>query len=100
MKIEIDTRFPTKLDIITDAPEPLRSALMESFPSEKPIRLLVHAPAFLTVGEEAPATVLAVTNDGWLIASETEDGGASVEKSAFGETLISRVDVNSSLWPI
>jgi hypothetical protein len=87
MKIEIDTRFPTKLDVITDAPEPLRSALMESFPSEKSIRLLVHAPAFSTVGEKTPATVLAVTNDGWLIASETEDGGASVEKSDFGETL-------------
>ena len=85
--MEIDTRFPTKLDTISDAPEPLRSALVESFPSEKSVRLLVHAPAFSTVGEKTPATVLAVTNDGWLVASETEDGGASVEKSDYSETL-------------
>ena len=85
--MEIDTRFPTKLDAISDAPEPLRSALVESLPSEKSVRLLVHAPAFSTVGEKTPATVLAVTNDGWLVASETEDGGASVEKSDFSETL-------------
>ncbi len=85
--MEIDPRFPTKLDAISDAPEPLRSVLVESFPSEKSVRLLVHAPAFSTVDEKTPATVLAVTNDGWLVASETEDGGASVEKSDFSETL-------------
>jgi len=85
--MEIDTRFPTKLDAISDAPEPLRRALVESFPSEKSVRLLVHAPAFSTGDEKTPATVLAVTNDGWLVASETEDGGASVEKSNFSETL-------------
>jgi hypothetical protein len=87
MKIDIDTRFPTKLDVITDAPEPLRGALLESLPSEQPVRLLIHAPAFSTVDQQTPATVLAVTNDGWLIASETEDGGASVEKSDFSGTL-------------
>jgi hypothetical protein len=31
--------------------------------------------------------VLAVTNNGWLLASETEDGGATVEKSNFSDTL-------------
>jgi hypothetical protein len=85
--MEIDTRFPTKLDAISDAPEPLRSALVKNFPIEKSVRLLVHAPAFSTVDEKTPATVLAVTNDGWLVVSETEDGGASVEKSDFSETL-------------
>jgi hypothetical protein len=39
------------------------------------------------VDEKTPATVLAVTNDGWLVASETENGRASVEKSDFSETL-------------
>jgi hypothetical protein len=85
--MEIDTRFPTKLDSISDAPEPLRSALVEWVPSEKSVRLLVHAPAFSAVDEKTHATVLAVTNDGWLVASETGDGGASVEKSDFSETL-------------
>src|SRR5262245_9836181 len=85
--MEIDTRFPTKLNTVSDAPEPLRTALAENLPSGEPIRLLVHAPAFATE-EKSPATVLAVTNNGWLLASETEGGGgATVEKSGFSDTL-------------
>jgi len=83
----IDTRFPTKLNTLSDAPEPLRSALVESFPSGRPVRFLVHAPAFTTGDEKSPATVLAVTDNGWLVASETEDRGAAVEKSDFSDTL-------------
>src|SRR5215831_12164044 len=85
--MEIDTRFPTKLNAVSDAPEPLRSALAESLPSGEPLRLLVHAPAFSTEEEKSPATVLAVTNNGWIVASETEGGGAAVEKSNFSDTL-------------
>jgi len=85
--MEIDTRFPTKFNTVSDAPEPLRTALVESFPSGQPVCLLVHAPALTTGDEKSPATVLAVANNGWLVASETEDGGAAVEKSDFSDTL-------------
>src|SRR5258708_10310885 len=85
--MEIDTRFPTKLDTVSDAPEPFRSVLVESLPSSEPVRLLVHAPAFTTEDQRWPATVLAMTNDGWLVASETEEGGATLEKSDFSNTL-------------
>jgi hypothetical protein len=85
--MEIDTRFPTKLDTVADAPEPLRSALVKSLPSGEPVRLLVHAPAFSTGDGKSPATVLAVTNTGWAVASETESGGASIDKSDFNDTL-------------
>src|ERR1700692_1594881 len=85
--MEIDTRFPTKLDTVSDAPEPLRSALVESLPSGELVRLLVHAPAFSTENEKSPATVLAVTNTGCAVASETESGGASIDKSDFNHTL-------------
>jgi hypothetical protein len=85
--MEIDTRFPIKLNTVSDAPEPLRGALVESIPTGEPIRLLVHAPAFATEDEKSPATVLAVTNNGWLVASETEGGGAAVEKSNFSDIL-------------
>jgi hypothetical protein len=84
--MEIDTRFPTRLNTVSDAPEPLRSALVESFPAGELVRLLVHAPAFSTEEEKSPATVLAVTNNGWLVASETENGAAAL-KSDFGDTL-------------
>jgi hypothetical protein len=85
--MEIDTRFPTKLDTVSDAPEPFRTALVGSFPSGEPVRLLVHAPAFPTGDEKSPATVLAVTKSGWLVASETEEGGVTLERSDFSDTL-------------
>ena len=84
--MEIDTRFPTKFSTVSDAPEPFQSALVKNLPSGEPVRLLVHAPAF-AAEEKSPATVLAVTNNSWLLASETEDGGAAVEKSNFSDVL-------------
>jgi hypothetical protein len=85
--MEIDTTFPTKLDTVSDVPEPLRSALLESLPSGELTRLLVHSPAFPTGEEKSPATVLAITNTGWLVASGTEEGGATLEKSNFDDVL-------------
>jgi hypothetical protein len=85
--MEIDPRFPVKLDAISDVPEPLRTALIESVPSGESVRLLVHSPAFSTATAKSPATVLAITANGWFVCSETEDGGAAVEKCDFRNTL-------------
>jgi hypothetical protein len=85
--MEIDPRFPTKLSTVSDAPEPLRTALAASLLSGESTRLLVHAPAFATGDETTPATVLAVTSNNWLVASETESDGAVVEKCKFRDTL-------------
>ncbi len=85
--MNVDTRFPTKLDAIHDAPELFRSALLENFPSQEPIRFLIHAPTFATEGSRSPATVLAIANTGWLVASEKEEGIVSVQKSSFSDTL-------------
>jgi hypothetical protein len=90
----IEDSFAIKLDSLHEVPEPLRGALIENFLSPESVRLLIHAPGFLTSDERSPtptvvrpATVLAVTSDGWLVVSETEDGGTSVEKSDFNDTL-------------
>lgn len=85
--MRIDSRFPTKLDTVSDVPEPFSSALTGSLPSAERIRLLVHAPAFVTEEQKSPATVLAVTDHGWFLASETEEGGSTLEKSDFNDTL-------------
>jgi len=85
--MNIDARFPTKLGAIQEAPESLRKALLEKLPANESIRFLVHAPVFSTADELSSATVLAVTSDGWLVASETEDGVVSVENSNFRDTL-------------
>ena len=85
--MEINTRFPAKLDAITDAPEPFRSTLKKRLGSDKRIRLLVHAPSFSTAREKFPATLLAVTDKDWLVASDCEQNGTSVSASIFSETL-------------
>jgi hypothetical protein len=85
--MEIDTRFPTKLQTVSDAPIRFRTSLADNIPSGEFIRFLVHAPAFSTGTKNSPATVLAITGKGWLVASENEDGGISVEKATFDETL-------------
>lgn len=85
--MDIDPTFPTKLDTVSDIPEPLRSAMLGSLPTGETIRLLVHSPAFSTGEEKSPTTVLAVTNSSWLVAFETEEGGAKLEKSNFDDVL-------------
>jgi hypothetical protein len=85
--MKIDTRFPTKLESVSDAPEPLRTELLKSLPAKATVRLLVHAPAFPSGDEKSPATLLAVTNQGWLVAAETEDGNATLVKSGFSNIL-------------
>jgi hypothetical protein len=83
----IDTTFPTKLETVSDVPEPLRNALLENLPSDELAWLLVHSPTFSTGEGKSPATVLAVTNNGWLVAAETEEGGAKLDKSNFEDIL-------------
>src|SRR6516165_2286893 len=106
--VKTDTRFATKLDSIDDVPEPMRGVLVEKVPSHESIRLLVHAPdpgplrgkrrvcpprwsgMFVsTKQEESPisATLLAVTGEGWLVVSESEEGNVSVEDCKFEDTL-------------
>jgi hypothetical protein len=85
--MNVDDRFPTKLNAIHDAPEPFRSALVDNFTSQEPVRFLVHAPTFATEGSRSPATVLAIANTGWLVASEEEEGIVSVQECSFGDTL-------------
>ena len=85
--MEIDNTFPTKLESVADVPEPLRRVLVESLPSGESVRLLVHSPAFPTGDEKSPATVLAVTNNDWFVASETGEDGATLERSSFSDIL-------------
>jgi hypothetical protein len=86
--MNIDTRFTTKLGSISDVPEPFFGALQENLPSpQEPIRLLIHTPSFKTSVEMRPATLLAVTDKGWLLASKAEGGGVSVERCGFSDTL-------------
>jgi hypothetical protein len=98
--MDIDDRFPTKLESLDDVPVPFRRALKENIAADQSVRLLVHAPAFTSADELspetmmagpptilAPATVLAIVDDGWLVATEEEDS-VEVEKCSFSDTLL------------
>ena len=85
--MKIDSRFATKLNTIQEAPEPFLDALVDHFPSPNPVRLLIHAPPISTESESAPATVLAVGEEGWVLISKDEGGSLSVDKRLFSDTL-------------
>jgi hypothetical protein len=85
--MNIDERFPTKLDAIQDAPEPLRKALLDHFSANESVRFLVHAPFFSTANESSSATVLAVTSNKWVLATENEAGDVTIQASNFPDTL-------------
>ena len=78
--MSIDSRITTRLAALDEAPEPFLRALRDELPAEKPVRLLLHAPALSVTGVSAPAAVLVVIGDGWLVASENEAGDVSVDK--------------------
>lgn len=95
--MHIDNNFPTKLFAVADVPEPFRGTLQEHLsPGEQVV--LIYSPAFSTlknlpkdaqdnVGRVLiPASVLAVTDDRWLVVTE-KGGEVTVEQSAFRDTL-------------
>jgi hypothetical protein len=51
------------------------------------VGLILYAPSPTVADEKVPATVLVVTDDGWLVASENQDGGINVEQCKFNDTL-------------
>jgi hypothetical protein len=79
--------YPHKLDSIGEAPEEFSRTLESHLPSGEKIPLIIYAPATSVGEEKLPATVFGITNDGWLLASESR-GGVSVEKCKFDDTLL------------
>ena len=97
--MDVDNNFPTKLSSVDDAPEPFRRALKDNISSRELVRLLIYSPAFSTIDKLspgsalvrwpailAPATLLAVMDDRWLVATEEEDG-VNIQASRFMDTL-------------
>jgi hypothetical protein len=97
--MDIDLNFPTKLATVDDVPEPFLGALKDRISSKEHVQSLIYSPAFSTLenlppgstavtpGQMlAPASVLAVLDDSWLVAIEEEDG-VTVEESSLVDTL-------------
>ena len=50
--------------------------------------LLVYSPVFKSAGRRFDATVLAITNERWLMLAEGEDGNVKVSGASFDDTLL------------
>ena len=97
--MDIDINFPTKLTSVDDVPEPFLGALKDRISSKEHVQSLVYSPVFSTLENLppgstpvipgqilAPASVLAVLDDRWLMAIDEEDR-ITVEESSFVDTL-------------
>ena len=97
--MDIDKNFPTKLTTVDDVPRPFRDALKDRISRKEHVQSLIYSPAFSTLENFptgstavipgkilAPASLLAVLPDGWLVATEEEDG-IKVETASFADTL-------------
>jgi hypothetical protein len=89
--------YPHKLKSISEAPEQFSEALRSHLSAADICRLIVYAPPASVVERKVPATVLVITDDGWLVASENQDGGISVEQSKFSDTLFLEL-TSIALW--
>jgi hypothetical protein len=73
---------------VDDTPEPFREQLAAHLGPEEEPALIICAPAGVALRHKTPATVLAVTDQRWLIVAETQPGVARVESASFEETLL------------
>jgi hypothetical protein len=97
--MDIDINFPTKLASVDDVPEPFLGTLKDRISSKERVQSLIYSPVFSTLENLppgstpvtpgqilAPASVLAVLDNRWLVATEEEDG-IKVEEATFFDTL-------------
>jgi hypothetical protein len=95
--MNIDPNEPTRLSTIDEAPETFARTFRDSFPSLKTGRLLIYAPGVTVEDVKLAATLLVVTDDGWILGSENANGSVSLDKCSFSETLFIQV-TSIVLW--
>jgi hypothetical protein len=78
----METIYSRKLESISEVPEQFSEAVRSHISAIDAVRLLLYAPSAFVGDEEVLATVLVVTDDGWLVASENQDGGSRVEQES------------------
>lgn len=97
--MDIDKNFPTKITNVDDVPRPFRDALKDRVSPKEHVQSLIYSPDFSTLENLpagstpvtpgrilAPASLLAVLEDRWLVAADEEEG-VKVEESRFADTL-------------
>jgi hypothetical protein len=67
--------------------EPFRTALLGALKDRERTRKLLYSPAFSTLGFTAPASLLAITDERWLVILE-EDSEPHIADATFDDTLL------------
>lgn len=88
MKRDFWDRFASKLKSLEEAPEPLRGAVAAAIKSEDAVRLLVFGPAYKGGGQRLPASLLAVLDAEWVLATGTDTTEPTVARARFADTLL------------
>jgi len=88
MSVSVSDRFASSLKTVEEVPEPFRHTLLQHLSPQHRVRLLVWGPASKTIRSKSPATLLTVTNRGWIVVSETQNDNTAVAHSDFANTLL------------
>lgn len=88
MKRTLWDKFPSKLETIDDAPESHRMAFLNVLQPDDDIRLMIFGPAHKTLGLISPATLLAVTDKGWIFVSGGDDEFITSVRCNYADTLL------------
>jgi hypothetical protein len=86
--MKMDSRFATRAENVDEIAEPFGKKLKACLKPEEEVSLLVCAPANASLREKYPATVLAVTDQQWLIVAEVRPEVTEVSGATFDETLL------------
>jgi hypothetical protein len=80
--------FAAKLKSADEAPEPLRSAMLEALGPQDTVHRLVFGPIQKIPDKVWPASLLAISNRGWIVIICAEDGQLEVHRRDFAETIL------------
>lgn len=83
-----DDRPDTRVAKLEEMPDPLGGAVRERLTPGSSIRLLAFSSSQTSLGVRSPATLLAVTDCRWLLASDDDDGRVTVDECTYDDTLL------------
>jgi hypothetical protein len=89
--MNIDEVYSEELEIAS-VHEPFRSALLGALKDPERTRKILYSPAFSTLGLNAPASLLAITDERWLVILDDENG-SRVTQATFVDTLLIELSI-------
>lgn len=73
--MNINSRFAIRAARLEETPDPFRTAIRRQLTAAETIRMLLFGPSYTSLDRRSPATLLAVTSCGWVLALDDSDPG-------------------------